>query len=138
MRTINHTQDKQYVYERSSIMKKIFLLSILVLLVGVSGTAFAAPVGYTTDTLTLGTAGDLQLVVKTSKNVNMRIDVSTAAAPLPTVNYIMTAYHGTGSRTFGTSNMDQKLYYQETTGVNGPAVTTSTTVAPVWTGWTAL
>jgi hypothetical protein len=117
-------------------MKKILLLSIIVLFVGVSSTAFAAAT-FAPESITLGTT--LTLVVKLSKNVLMSIDVSTpASATEPAVNYVMGAYHSTGSRTFGTSNMDQKLYYKETTGAAPPAVTTSTTTAPVWTGWTAL
>lgn len=133
MLTTNHILAKPHANERSRIMKKIVLLSMILLLVGVSGTAFAAAVGYTTDSLSLGTAGDLPLVVKTSKNVAMRIDVAAATSPDPAVNYVMTAYHTTGSRTFGTSNQDQKLYYIEATGsLTAPAVSTSTTTPPAW------
>ena len=114
----------------------------MLVLLGVSGTAFAGNVvGYQTDSLTLGATAGYQLVVKTSKNVAMRIDISTVADVTkdPAVNYVMGAYHGTGSRTFATSNQDQKLYYQDTTGVVPPDVPTSTTTLPSWgTSWLPL
>jgi len=120
-------------------MKKTLLLSIIVLLVGVSSTAFAVDSGgYVTDTISMGTT-PYDIVIKLSKNVAMSIEVSDpAAATEPAVNYVMGAYHTTGSRTFGTSNMDQKIYYQETTGVAHPAVGTSTVTPPAWDGWSPL
>jgi hypothetical protein len=119
--------------------KKIFILSLIIILCGVSSVSFAAVYGYLTDSLTLGTVAATQLIIKTSKNVAMRVEISDPAnAGDPAINYLMSSYHQNGNRTFATSNQDQKLYFQSGTGLTGPACPTDAVTLPSWGTWSPL
>ncbi len=115
-------------------MKKTLLLILVVLIVGISGSAFAATVGYAQDSLALGQTTGYTTTIKLSKNVAMQVQITDPAnrATDPAINYTMGAYHTTGSRTFATSNQDQKLYYQDGTGKAIPAPGVDTVTPPTW------
>ena len=117
-------------------MKKMLLiLSLITVLVGLSIPVFANDAGsYATGNLTYGSATTLS--VATSKNVMLNITFSGTTNPV--YNYVITSYHQTGTRTFGSSNADAKLYFAETTGVAQPTCPTDTGVAPTWTGYSPL
>jgi hypothetical protein len=114
------------------IMKKILIvLSLIVALVSLSAPVFAA---YSTGNLTFGTQTILSIA--TSKNVQIEITFSGTSNPV--LNYVISTYHQTGTRTFGSSNADAKLYFYEATGQAQPTVPTTSGTAPTWTGWSAL
>ncbi len=122
------------------IMKKILLSVCLIALFSISGIAFAVDTGgYVPEGFNLGTA-PYMLTVKLSKNVLMSIVVSApASATEPAVNYVMAAYHSTGSRTFGTTNVDQKIWYTTVTGATDyPTISAASGWQPSWGAWQAL
>lgn len=117
--------------------KTLIILSLIVAFVGLSAPVFATDNSgaYATGNLSYGATTPLSIA--TSKNVNLNITYSGTANPV--INYVMAAYHLNGTRTFGTSNMDAKIFFFEQTGEATPSVSTATGVPPTWgTGWAPL
>ncbi len=117
-------------------MKKLFILCLVMLFMSIAATVFAGGTGgYTTGQFTIGT--ETPLSISTSKDVNMSIQTSTTTGTAPNLfvaNWVMATYHKAGSRTFGTSNADQKIWFHETPGYVAPTVGDPAGVAPDWAG----
>lgn len=106
-------------------MKKIAILALVLMGLSVS-SAFAAYSGSpkvcgSTDTLT----------VQLSNNVSMEYSAATNG-----LGYVVGAYHSSGTKTFGTSSGDAKIFYTDTTGATLPSAPTGTASAAFT--WTAL
>lgn len=118
-------------------MKKVLILCLVFLFAGV-GAAFAATPypgsGFQTDSFDVG--GTSSLTVKTSKNVYMQVSIATTGSGSSTiaVNYTVGSYHNAGSRTFATSNADQKLFFFEGTGQGIEDAPGNAGAAPDWIG----
>lgn len=122
-------------------MKKIMMiLAFSIMAAAISTAAFAAsyPNTYGTDSFDVG--GTTTMVVKTSKNVYCQVSNATSGSGASTiaVNYVVQCYHNAGSRTFGTSNADQKLFFYDATGQTLVTAPTAAGVAPSWNGWQVL
>lgn len=101
-------------------MKKMITLLACVALVGASTSAFAAFVsGDTNGNLAIGST--VKATLKLSANVKAQY---TAHGTNPAQGYVLQAYHTSGSKTYGTSSGDTRLYFVDATGgltVNAPA-----------------
>jgi hypothetical protein len=86
-------------------MKKIFLPLALVLTVGFSSTALAAPNVFTTNAPTGTTTGVMQNV-RTSTNVKLVCSSGPA-------QYAAVAAHTQGTRTFGSTSGSTLLFWQD-------------------------
>ena len=118
-------------------MKKMLTLAVMasmLALIFAVVPVYAATYGWNTtgDSLSLGTGTD-SLLLRFSKNVKAQINtyVNTAITPNRCTAYAMNTYHTAGSRTMGSSSIDQKLYFQ-----NSLAVTTPTATDPAASGTT--
>lgn len=114
-------------------MKKITFLTLILFVLG-SSAAFAAT-SWQTDTATLGTAGH-QLTIQLSNKVGMYYVADTATSGL---GYVMATSHSSGTRTYGSSSGDAKIYYFDGTSQAPPTTTAPTgTQSADWTNWKAL
>ncbi len=115
-------------------MKKIMIvLCFIVAFAMISTSVFAAAItdaGYYTGANTFGTATPLS--ISTSKNVFLSLSLGNTSAPVN--NYVLGAYHQTGSRTFSSANFDTKIYYQDTTGVVAPTADNASPTTKTYTG----
>ncbi len=120
---------------------------LIVAFVGITATVFAADfatgtgTNYTNSQFTLGS--NTPLSISLSKDVNMSVQLSAQTGAAPNIfvaNWVMATYHKAGSRTFGTSNADQKIFFHETTGVTPPTVVDAAGTPPDWGtgGWAPL
>lgn len=116
--------------------KTLIILSLVIALIGLSAPVFAANAAgaYNTGNLEYGT--NTKLSVATSKNVMLNITLSGTTNPV--YNYVISSYHQTGTRTFGSSNADAKIYFNDATGATQPTCPTTTGTAPTWTNWSPL
>ncbi len=108
-------------------MKKVLVLSIMIILI-VASTSFAA---YETGTKTLGSTDTTTFT--TSNNVYIDYTAGTNG-----VSYVAGSYHQTGTRTFGTSSGDTRIYWRDGTGQTLPSAPTTSSGTANWTGWNAL
>jgi hypothetical protein len=116
--------------------KTLIVLSLIIALVTLAVPVFAAT-SWQSGNLSYG--ANTPLSIATSKNVNLWLELSGTTVPV--INYVMATYHGNGTRTFGASNADSKLFFIEATGtaVTVPAVSTAAGVPPTWgAGWNPL
>lgn len=101
-------------------MKKMIMLSIMALLLA-CGSAFAdgsyAP--SSGGTLTLGST--VTVVVKPSANVYTYYQSGGTDG----IAYVLSTYHNKGTRSFGTSSGDSKIFYIDTTATNPPSAPTT-------------
>lgn len=108
----------------------IFLL-VVAFVVAFAPASFAGTGTNSYDTGSFNVGSATSMTVKTSKNVYCTVAVSGSA--MPVVGYSLGCYHATGSRSFGTSSADQKLFYYDTTAQAILAAPTNPDVAPTWT-----
>ena len=120
-------------------MKKILMILTAAAIMASATTIFAADAVYTdtntTDsTLTVGTAPNT-LVFKLSKNVLMAYNVFADST-----GYAISAYHNKGTKTFGSSSGDSKIFENSATKVDPPAAPQGTASAAFTSadGWSAL
>ena len=100
---------------------------------------FSAPVlaAYAEGQLAFGSTTPLSIA--TSKGVSM--DISLGATSGQVNNYIIGTFHSAGSRTFGSSNSDTKIYYYNVTGQAIPSADNLNPTAVnlgATSGWTPL
>lgn len=109
-------------------MKKILSL-MLVLTVASASSAFATAttVAYATGAVAVGSA-----TVNTSKNV--LINYKSAA---DNTGYAVATYHNKGTKTYGSSSGDSKVYEKGNTAEGAPLAPTGTASAD-FSGWTSL
>lgn len=116
-------------------LTKVLTLASIVSLVS-AASAFAV----TTINETTSTVGAPAMTIKVSKNVSIVYTPSTAEIPsgAGSVAYAITATHASGSKKFGSSSGDTKVYMQDgttLTSVTSPEAAGSTAD---WSGWTAM
>ena len=112
------------------------LASILSLVA--AGSAFAGTAFTDTGTVTMGTPS---MGVKPSKNVTVTYNASTATVPSGNgaLAYSIASYHASGSKSYGSSSGDTKIFAQDGTGSTGVASPeTAGASANFGSGWTAL
>jgi hypothetical protein len=117
-------------------LTKILPLASVLSLFSVS--AFAATAFNDTGTVTMGTPS---VAVKPSKNVTVTYNPSTATVPSSNgaLAYSIAAYHASGSKSFGSSSGDTKIFAMDGTGSTGVASPESASAsADFGSGWTAL
>jgi len=107
-------------------MKKIFAL-MLVLSVAFASSAFATTVSNLTGDVAVGNT-----TVKTSKNVYLFYKSAADAT-----GYAASAYHNKGTKTFGSSSGDAKVYEFKETAKDCPAAPVGTASAD-FSAWTSL
>lgn len=107
-------------------MKKIFAL-MLVLTIASASSAFATTVAYSTGAVAVGNA-----TINTSKNV--KINYKSAA---DFSGYAAATYHDKGTKTYGSSSGDAKVYEKANTAEAVPDAPTGTATAN-FSGWSAL
>jgi len=113
------------------------LASILSL--AAAGSAFATGTAFTdTGTVTMGTPS---MGVKPSKNVTVTYNPSTATVPSGNgaLAYSIASYHASGSKSYGSSSGDTKIFATDGTGSTGvTSPETAGASANFGSGWTAL
>ena len=113
---------------------KIKSLAIAATLSLFAGSAFAATTFTDTGTTTLGTPA---ITVKPSKNVNIYYDSATTTGA-GNGAYSIGSNHNSGSKTFGSSSGDQKIFMKD--GTSAPSITVPAVGASAdfSSGWTAM
>ncbi|GEM_PF-6375976 len=109
-------------------MKKIVILSAIIMVFS-CGVAFAA---YDADTKTCGTSPN-SLDIQLSNKVSMEYTEATTGDGL---GYVIGASHSSGTRTYGSSSGDAKIFWTESLQATLPAAPTGTASAGFT--WTAL
>ncbi len=119
-------------------MKITKILSIAsILSLAIAGSAFATTLNDTTQTV--GTPG---CSVKPSKNVTITYEPGVSMTGTSgSVSYGIAAIHASGTKTFGSSSADTKMYMKD--GISGntvaaPTVAAGVQTAPTWTSWSAM
>ena len=120
-------------------MKKILACAIcLVSFVGVNSASAAdgTYTGNTATSITMGTntpaATNPTLVTQLSSNVQMNYDSDATG-----LNYTIASYHNKGSRTYGSTSNDSKIYYTATTAT-APVSIPASGVSGAFNSWIAL
>ncbi|MEM4711331.1 MAG: hypothetical protein QXL18_05275 [Candidatus Woesearchaeota archaeon] len=108
--------------------KNLFYVTIIITTLFFIGIAYAA---YKEGEHTWG---ETVTVTFTPSN-NVYIDYANGTNG---ISYVAGSYHIKGSRTFGTSSGDTKIYYKEQTGASIPAAPATNTATANFSGWTAL
>ena len=115
-------------------MKKILASSICCLSIFVAGTALAAATSVT-GPLAVGTSGQAthpEILIQLSNTVHALYTPGTNG-----ISYAISAYHGQGTRTYGSTSNDSKIYYQTLTGDTALYATAPTgTESGSWTSGT--
>lgn len=123
-------------------MKKIIAIAALLSCsAGVACAAWLLPVsgGYT-----CGAAAGMTMDIKPSANVGFEYDGTATAGN--GISYSIGAYHGQGSRVYGTSSTDTNIFYRPMTATPGIVTAFSefdipnapeSTIGVYGTGWTA-
>lgn len=106
---------------------KVLAISSVVSLVGAAG-AFAA-----TFTDAGGTVGTPPASVKPSKGVTVKYTPEAAGA-----TYSITAMHGSGTKTYGSSSGDTKIFMKDTTTIADPPAAPAAGASADFSTWTAL
>lgn len=108
--------------------KNLFYVTIIITTLFFIGIAYAT---YTTGEKTWGTT----ITVSFTPSNNVYIDYASGSNG---ISYVAGSYHIKGSRTFGTSSGDTKIYYKEQTAASIPAAPATNTATANFSGWTAL
>lgn len=111
-------------------MKKLIIVSVALLMT--ASAAFAAFELADGDGKTLGSTKTL--VVKGSKNVYVDYAADTTAGQ----GYVLGAYHGSGTKTYGSSSGDTKIYFKDGTAEAIPTTVPTGSESADYSGWTAL
>ena len=116
-------------------MKKIAILSVFLFMVTV-GSAFAAvgdfPAG-TAGSLTVPTGtATVTAIVKLSNKVGLQYTKQATG-----LGYVVATSHTSGTRTYGSSSGDSKIYYVDTLATSGPGTAPTGTASAGFT-WTAM
>ena len=121
-------------------MKKILILALVLVTIPAVSAFAATKVGseatdgvYTVDAQTSAPVTQ-KFTVQMSKNVQMFY-----TAPSGGTSYALTTYHTSGTRTYGSSSGDSRIYYAEGTNETCPDAPTGTASA-AWTSgtWNAM
>lgn len=119
-------------------MKMTRILAIAAIFsLSVAGSALASDTSFT-DTGTV-TVGAPSMGIKPSKNVTV---VYTPGADMTgtagVISYSIAAYHASGTKTFGSSSGDTKMFMKDGTGAAAPAAPAAGVSAAFGSGWTAM
>lgn len=113
-------------------MKKILVLAALFSLC--ASSAFAAYTAYQ-DGAAVG-SGTPTMTFKSSKSVQIEY-TGGATANSQNYSYVCGAYHSSGTKTFGSSSGDTKIFSTDTTGATLPSAPSTASASAGFT-WTAL
>lgn len=111
-------------------MKKIAFIAAL-MLVMTSSFTFGYDSPDENGVVTLGTVNPLDVRLSSKVQVEYNGEGTGLA-------YTISTYHESGTRTFGSSSGDSKIYYMEGTAETCPDAPTSTTDSADFSSWSAL
>ncbi|ORJ59126.1 hypothetical protein [Geothermobacter hydrogeniphilus] len=120
-------------------MKKVLILLAILSLASAS-TGFAAYTSGTNGSVTLANSipsgsADPALTVQLSNNVQLNYLADTTAG----LGYILSTYHASGNRTYGSSSGDASIYWADGTQATGLPTTVPTgTGTADFSSWKAL
>jgi hypothetical protein len=113
-------------------MKKVFMLITIMLLL-MATASFAAVEAYEAGSITLGNGASILPVDLSNKVMMTYVSDSTG------LGYVVGTYHTSGTRTFGGSSGDAKIFWFDGTNQAIPATAPTGTAGATWpTGWLAL
>ena len=119
-------------------LTKIFSIASILSLAA-AGSAFASLGSTTTfDDAGTTTTGTPSIGVKPSKNVSVQYTSSSVSSGTGCVTYSISASHSSGTKSFGSSSGDTKIFMKDGTGAAPPAAPASGSSADFSGGWTAM
>lgn len=112
-------------------MKK-FIILVAALLMTASAALAAYEVADDADGKTLGSTKTL--VIKGSKGVSVDYAADTSAGQ----GYVLGAYHASGTKSYGSSSGDTKIYFKDGTAQAIPSTVPTGSQSANFSSWTAL
>ena len=118
-------------------MKKMTALMAITALLGLAANASAFTQAYATGdsngSLTIGST--VKATLKLSANVNVGYDVETSSGK--SQGYGLNTWHSSGSKTYGTSSGDTRIFYVDSTNYTQTTAPAAGATAD-FSSWTAL
>jgi len=109
------------------------ILAIAGILTLAAGTAFAANGTTATFDDSNSTVGSPAASVKVSKNVTIKYIPEAAG-----LTYSMTSFHSSGTKSYGTSSGDTKIFMKDSTTIETPPNAPAAGESAAFSSWTAM
>jgi len=106
------------------------ILAFAGILVLAAGTAFAGTTTFNDTTTTVGTPA---ASVKVSKNVQIKYTPEDTG-----LTYSMTSFHTSGTKSYGTSSGDTKIFMKDSTSIESPPAAPAAGASADFSSWTAM